>query len=95
MKFLWPTSVIPLAAIAVMPVLAQAVDPVTPSEAARSADENKVICKTKTGTDSRMPKRTCMTRAQWEEVRIQNQRDLKEMVDRPKICGGGGNAEGC
>ena len=85
MKLLWPTSFIALAAFAVNPGLAQAVEPATASEAAKAADDSKLVCKTKTGTGTRFSKKTCMTHAQWDAVRIQNQRDLKEVADRPLI----------
>jgi hypothetical protein len=65
------------------------------SEAARSVDDNRVICKKEAKTGTRHQTRTCHTKAEWEEIRLQNQRDLKEMVDRPVICGGGGSTEGC
>ena len=64
-------------------------------DVAREADDNRVICKSEAKTGTRQKTRICMTRAQWDDIREQNQRDLKEMSDRPVICGGGGSAEGC
>lgn len=46
---------------------------------------NQIVCKYQTKTGTRFKDKTCRTRQQWEELRIQNQRDLKEMVDRVVI----------
>ena len=89
------TSFIAISAISVMPVLAQVVDPVTASEAAQSSDESKLVCKGEAKTGTRFKTRTCHTKAEWEEIRQQHQRDLREVVDAPHICGGGPSAEGC
>lgn len=44
-------------------VATPAADPATPP-----APAEKLICKTKAKTGSRFPERTCMTKAQWEEL---------------------------
>lgn len=95
MKLNWPRALILVVVFPAMSPAAQGVDPVTPPEAARAADDSRLICKSQPQTGSRLQKRTCQTKAQWEEARLQHQRDLKEMADRPLICGGSGSAEGC
>lgn len=62
---------------------------------ARESEENKVVCKSQAKTGTRFKEKDCRTRAQWEELRVQQQRDAEEMINRPKICGGGGSKEGC
>lgn len=76
------------AIVASTPVAAQT--PVSASEAARAADDNEVVCKKQTDTGSRFQKKTCRTRAQWEQMRIQQQRDLREHIDRPLVNGARG-----
>ena len=71
-----------------------------PSEAihppsAREMEENKIVCKAQAKTGTRFKEKDCRTRAQWEELRNQQQLDAREMLNRPVICGGGGDPEGC
>ena len=56
----------------------------SPSEA-RQADDNKIICKSEAKTGTRNKTRTCYTKAQWDKIREQNQRDVRELIDRPQI----------
>lgn len=53
--------------------------------AKRSAEDNQVICKREKKQNSRFEDKTCRTRLQWEQLRLENQRNLKEMIDRPEI----------
>jgi hypothetical protein len=39
-----------------------------PKAPAKPADPDKLICKTRTKTGSRFPEKTCMTKAQWDEL---------------------------
>lgn len=48
-------------------------------------DEQKVVCKKQKATGTRFEKKTCMTVQQWDQLREQNMRDAKEMIDRPEI----------
>jgi len=64
-------------------------------EAAAAASDNEIVCKYQAKTGSRFKKKDCRTRLQWDQLSVQHQRDAKEMIDRPHICGGGGNPEGC
>ena len=50
-----------------------------------SVDGDKLVCKVEAKTGSRFPTKTCRTKAEWEQIRMQHQRELKEMIDRPKI----------
>ena len=47
--------------------------------------DDKIVCKGETRINSRFKTKVCKTRAQWEELRVQQQLDAKEMVDRPQI----------
>lgn len=48
-------------------------------------DGQQMVCKSQPRANSRLPKKTCMTRAQWEVMAEQHRRDAKEMIDRPQI----------
>lgn len=50
-----------------------------------SAPEDRVLCKYQVSTGTKFKTRTCKTQKQWEAVREQNRRDLKDMIDRPVI----------
>lgn len=58
---------------------------VSAAEAARAAEEDRVVCKSQKATGTRFEKKTCMTVKQWEAMREQNRRDAKDMIDRPEI----------
>jgi hypothetical protein len=55
------------------------------------ADAEKLICKSKAKTGSRFPERTCMTKAQWEELWAKS-RDITSnaQVRGYRANGGGG-----
>ena len=55
------------------------------SPEARQADDNRIICKSEAKTGTRQKTRTCYTKAQWDKIREQNQRDVRELIDRPQI----------
>jgi len=75
-----------LLALAVATTPAIAATPTTAADqAAASADENKIVCKREARVNSRFKDSVCKTRAQWEEMRIQQRRDAKEWLDRPMI----------
>jgi hypothetical protein len=48
-------------------------------------DGEQIVCKSQARANSRLPKKTCMTKEQWEDMAEQNKRDAKEMIDRPQI----------
>ena len=74
-----------LIGVAVLPSVAMAQDPVTPAEAARAADDNRMICKREKSTGTRFETKMCKTRQQWDAIREQHMRDAKEFIDRPTI----------
>lgn len=45
---------------------------------AKADDANKMVCKNEAVAGSRMPKRVCATKAEWEQRRA----DAKEALDR-------------
>lgn len=53
--------------------------------AARTADDNQIICKREKKANSRFEDKTCRTRQQWEQLRLEHQRNMKELIDRPSI----------
>ena len=68
-----------LAALAlVSPVSAQAGSTAT-------TPEDRVVCKYQTATGTKFKTKICKTHKEWEAMREQNRRDLKEMIDRPVI----------
>jgi len=48
-------------------------------------DDQQMVCKSQQRTNSRLPKKTCMTKAQWDRMSEQAKRDAKDMIDRPQI----------
>lgn len=89
-----PISAILIAAVAV-PIPVQAQTPMTQAAAAQSAEDSRIVCKSEKRPNSRFEDKTCRTKLQWDQIREQHRRDAEEMINGPKICGGGGNAEGC
>lgn len=51
-----------------------------------AADENKVVCKLVTEGESRIPLRICRTKAQWDEMAEENQRDVRSSRNQ-RSCG--------
>jgi hypothetical protein len=49
------------------------------------ADDDKIVCKRQPRANSRIKDSVCKTRAEWEQMREQQQRDAKEFFDKPKI----------
>lgn len=70
------TSVALVALLSVTPAAAQTA--VSASEAARAAEDDRVVCKSRRDTGTRFARKTCMTQRQWDEMREQQMRDLKE-----------------
>ena len=54
--------------------------PASPASAASGA--NKLICKSDSGTGSRVPARTCHTRAEWDKISEENRRASAETMNR-------------
>lgn len=66
---------------------------VAPGEvSAREAAGDKMVCKARKKTGTRVGTKTCRTARHWEEMAEANRAALKETVDRPqiKICGPSG-----
>lgn len=76
--------VLSIAALA-LPAAAKGQTTPTNATSARSAEDNQIICKREKKQNSRFEDKTCRTRLQWEQLRLENQRNLKEMIDRPEI----------
>jgi hypothetical protein len=55
------------------------------AEPTASIPEDRMVCKYQAVTGSRFKTKICKTEKQWEEIREQNRRDLKETIDRPVI----------
>jgi len=51
----------------------------------QEAEEQVVVCKYQANTGTRFKTKNCRTKLQWEQLRIQQQRDAKEMFDRPTV----------
>jgi hypothetical protein len=62
---------------------------------APTADTDRLVCKYELKTGTRFKERSCKSFKEWEAQREQHRRAAHEMIDTPKICGGGGNPEGC
>ena len=66
-------------------VQAQAPEMITVAARDRDAEEQALVCKYQPRSNSRLKDRICKTKLQWEQMRIQQQRDAEEMFDRPMI----------
>jgi|KBSSwiStaDraftv2_1062776.scaffolds.fasta_scaffold25622_1 hypothetical protein len=62
---------------------------------AAAQDTDRLVCKYELKTGTRFKERMCKSFKEWEAQREQHRRAAHEMIDTPKICGGGGNPEGC
>jgi hypothetical protein len=51
-------------------------------EARKAKDEKRLVCKRNHEVGSRLNKKTCMTKAEWEAVRAQQAKDGERMRDR-------------
>jgi hypothetical protein len=51
---------------------------VSAAEAARTAEDDRVVCNSQKSTGTRLGKKICMTQRQRDEMREQQMRDLKE-----------------
>lgn len=67
---------VPLTAAAGQPFVGQV-------EAHRSAEDNRLVCKTFPRAGTRVLDKSCMTRRQWEQLALLQQRELKELANRP------------
>lgn len=79
----WRQAVLPALAMAMSPMPAAAQPFVSKAEAARAAKGSEIVCKTQPKPGSRIQIRSCLTRWQWDQVSLLQQRDLKEVADRP------------
>lgn len=43
----------------------------------------QVVCKQTAKTNTRFAKRTCRTRAEWDQIAEQNRRDAEDMINKP------------
>ena len=66
-------------------VQAQGSDVITVTARDKEAEEQAIVCKYQAETGTRFKTKNCRTKLQWEQMRIQQQRDAKEMFDRPTV----------
>lgn len=52
-------------------------------EASKAAQDNRLVCKTFARTGTRVLDKSCMTQLQWEQLSILQQRQLREIANRP------------
>lgn len=81
MNMRWAVPSALAAAMAPMPAATQPF--VSQAEAARADKDSEIVCKSQARPGSRLQARTCLTRWQWDQVSLIQQRDLKEVADRP------------
>lgn len=75
-----------LAILAALTVVSLPAAPALASAEPKAKDKrDEVVCKRQKRTDSRFTKKTCHTRAQWNEIAEQNQRDFAAQRGRPVI----------
>ena len=67
------------------PIMAQSPEEITVRARDREAEEQVVVCKYQAQPNTRFKSKTCKTKLQWEQMRIQQQRDAEEMFNRPTI----------
>ncbi|MCL6741258.1 hypothetical protein LZ518_08965 [Sphingomonas sp. RB56-2] len=65
--------------------MAQQSDPITVTARDDAAEDQVIVCKYEMKTGSRFKEKTCKTKLQWEQMRIQHQKDAEEMFNRPTI----------
>ena len=46
-------------------------------------DPAAVVCKADAKTNTRFSKRTCRTRAEWQQIAEQGRRDAEDMINKP------------
>ena len=64
----------------------------TPAAAAEGADaKQRVICKQQVRTGTRFPKKTCMSKGEWDAAAEQAKRQAAEEFSRPRISTERGN----
>ena len=87
MRYSWFTGLIVGLAFMGSPVLAQQPTSAPADNIVVTGQQysNKVVCRFEANTGSRLQTRICHTNKEWDEIREQNMRDAREMMDRPKI----------
>jgi hypothetical protein len=63
------------------------------TKASAERDAEQVVCKSKAKTNTRFPKKICHTRAEWDQISSQHQREAQEEMSRPMtnpVCTGSG-----
>ena len=46
------------------------------------APGSKLVCKSEAKTGTRFPKKTCMTKAEWDAATEQSRKDASELIDK-------------
>ncbi len=64
--------------------------PVKTDATPATADPDKLICKSKAKTGSRFPERTCMTKAQWDDLWAKSRDNTNNAQMRGYRANGGG-----
>jgi len=57
------------------------------SSSAAEAEPTKIICRQTPPIGTRIPKKTCKTAAQWEEIRRMGSDAAREGAEKGRICG--------
>ena len=70
---------VPSLALAAM----QAAAPMAVQPETSQPNSQQLVCKTIAKTNTRVGKRTCRTRAEWEQVAEQSRRGAEEWINRP------------
>jgi len=74
-----------LSLTAIYPAVAQSPEEITVRARDKEAEEQVVVCKYQAESGTRFKTKKCKTKLQWEQMRIQQQRDAEEMFNRPTI----------
>ena len=69
-------------------VIAQGATPIVVEGQKASQEATQVVCKQAAKTNTRFGKRTCKTRAQWEQISEQNRREAEEVINKPSFGSG-------
>lgn len=64
-------------------VILQGTTPIVVEAERLRQNPTQVVCKQTAKTNTRFAKRTCRTRAEWDQIAEQNRRDAEDMINKP------------
>lgn len=64
-------------------VILQGTTPIVVEGERLRQNPTQVVCKQTAKTNTRFAKRTCRTRAEWDQIAEQNRRDAEDMINKP------------